>query len=66
MMDKRTRKMSKFIEKTKGFFMDVTDPIIKNEDGRRNLRDLDIDTTDHVRTGILVGILYNWKNLFDL
>lgn len=60
MMDKSTRKMSKLTEETreetKGFFMDFTDPIIKEEDCCRNLRDLDVDTADHVRTGILVGI----------
>ncbi|KAH7547328.1 hypothetical protein FEM48_Zijuj01G0298100 [Ziziphus jujuba var. spinosa] len=57
MMNKRTRKLCKFIdevkEETKGIFMDTDDPIIDdNEDGRK-LRDLDVETADIVHTGLL-------------
>ena len=59
MMNKRTRKISKFIEETreetKGIFMEITHPIIDNEYGRK-LRELDVDTADIVQTGLLVCI----------
>ena len=59
MMNKKTRKLSKFIEETreetKAVFMDC-DPII-DEDGRK-LRDLNFETADYVRTGLSVCVLY--------
>ncbi|KAL5576382.1 hypothetical protein UlMin_018081 [Ulmus minor] len=61
MMNKQTRKFSKYIEETreefKGFFMDYCDPIIK-DDGRK-FRDLDIETADYVQTGIMP----QWKDI---
>ncbi|XP_060670494.1 palmitoyl-acyl carrier protein thioesterase, chloroplastic-like [Ziziphus jujuba] len=55
-MNKKTRKLSKFIEEIReemqGIFMDITDPIIGDEYGK-NLRELDADTADIVRTGLV-------------
>ncbi|XP_024030484.1 palmitoyl-acyl carrier protein thioesterase, chloroplastic-like isoform X4 [Morus notabilis] len=55
MLNKKTRKLSKFIqetrEETKGMFMDHCDPIIEQD--CRKLRDLDFDTADYIRTGLL-------------
>ncbi|KAH7547327.1 hypothetical protein FEM48_Zijuj01G0298000 [Ziziphus jujuba var. spinosa] len=56
MMNKKTRKLSKFIEEIReemqGILMDITDPIIGDEYGK-NLRELDADTADIVRTGLV-------------
>ncbi|XP_024030482.1 palmitoyl-acyl carrier protein thioesterase, chloroplastic-like isoform X2 [Morus notabilis] len=61
MLNKKTRKLSKFIqetrEETKGMFMDHCDPIIEQD--CRKLRDLDFDTADYIRT----GLLSNWTDL---
>nr|XP_048324626.1 palmitoyl-acyl carrier protein thioesterase, chloroplastic-like [Ziziphus jujuba var. spinosa] len=55
-MNKKTRKLSKFIEEIReemqGILMDITDPIIGDEYGK-NLRELDADTADIVRTGLV-------------
>ncbi|KAF3450800.1 hypothetical protein FNV43_RR06889 [Rhamnella rubrinervis] len=60
LMNKRTRKLSKFIEEVreemKGIFMDITDPILVDDDddeGGRELRELDVDTAHNIRTGLL-------------
>lgn len=57
MMNKRTRKISKFIketrEETKDVFMEITDPVINHDDAKQ-LRALDVDTADNVQTGLLV------------
>ncbi|XP_048323349.1 palmitoyl-acyl carrier protein thioesterase, chloroplastic [Ziziphus jujuba] len=57
MMNKRTRKLSKFIEEvreeTKSIFMEITDPTIDDNEDDRKLRELDFDTADHVQSGLL-------------
>ncbi|KAH7547329.1 hypothetical protein FEM48_Zijuj01G0298200 [Ziziphus jujuba var. spinosa] len=54
MMNKRTRKLSKFIEEvreeTKSIFMEITDPTIDDNEDDRKLRELDFDTADHVQS----------------
>ncbi|XP_015869379.1 palmitoyl-acyl carrier protein thioesterase, chloroplastic [Ziziphus jujuba] len=56
MMNKTTRKISKFIkeirEETKNIFMEITEPIINHEDAKK-LRALDVDTADNVQAGLL-------------
>lgn len=59
MMNKKTRKLSKFIEETreetKAVFMDC-DPII-DADGKK-LRELNFETADYVRTGLSVCVIF--------
>lgn len=61
MLNKKTRKLSKFIqetrEETEGMFMDYCDPII--EEDCRKLRDLDFDTADYIRTLLVCTCICN-------
>lgn len=65
-MNKKTRRMSKFIEEVreemKGIFMDVTDPFLTMDDdgdiNGRELKELEVDTAHNVQTGLLVIIYY--------
>ncbi|KAF3450801.1 hypothetical protein FNV43_RR06890 [Rhamnella rubrinervis] len=55
MMNKKTRKISEFIEETReetqGIFRDnITGPIVSDDDGATKLRELEVDAAHHVRT----------------
>ena len=57
MMNKKTRKPSKFIEETREEIKEVSmdcDPIVEEDDTK--LRNLNFETADYVRTGLSVCI----------